>query len=282
MTRVDLIDVSKRFGDFAAVDSVSLAVEPGEVVGLLGANGAGKTTLMKLLLGLHQPSAGTIRLFGESPALQHRRRIGYVPQNLGLYPDLSVRENLHFRADVFGGPPDAAESESDAALVGDLSMGTQRQAAFRAALQHRPDLLVLDEPTSGVSALARSELWDLIHCESERGAGVLVSTHYMDEADQADRLVIMAHGAVVATGRRSDVVAGRVTLSVAADDWAGAFRALEVHGHRPLLAGRTVRVAAHSIRDAAKVREVLRAEGVRASVEPSRATLEEALIELSS
>ena len=279
---MDLVNVSKRFGDFMAVDSVSLAVEPGEVVGLLGANGAGKTTLMKLLLGLHQPSAGTIRLFGESPALQHRRRIGYVPQNLGLYPDLSIGENLHFRADVFGGSSEASESEADALLVGDLPMGTQRQAAFRAALQHRPDLLVLDEPTSGVSALARSELWDVIHRESERGAGVLVSTHYMDEADQADRLVIMAHGAVVATGRRSDVVAGRVTLSITADDWAGAFRALEAHGHRPLLAGRTVRLAADSVRDAAKVREVLRGEGVSASVEPSRATLGEALIELSS
>ena len=186
MTPVVVRDVTRHFGSFTAVEHVNLRVEPGEVVGLLGANGAGKTTLIRMILGLLMPSAGRIRLFGERQSRELRRRIGYVPQNLGLYPDLTVRENLEFRAEVFAaGAPSGTGAVATMPphadrLIGDLPMGLQRRAAFAAAIGHRPDLVVLDEPTSGVSPLARSRLWDLIREQAEGGAAVLVSTHYMD------------------------------------------------------------------------------------------------------
>ena len=196
--------VTRTFGSFVAVDHCDIDVAPGEIVGLLGANGAGKTTLIRMLLGLLTPTSGRIRLFGQPHSRQQRRRIGYVPQNLGLYTDLTATENLQFRAAVFGGAgATAVDGRAPAAghtLVGDQPLGTQRRVAFQAATQHGPDLLVLDEPTSGVSPLARSRLWDLIHHHADRGVAVLVSTHYMDEAEQADRLLLMSAGGIVATG----------------------------------------------------------------------------------
>lgn len=276
--------MTRRFGSFTAVEQVDLDVEPGEVVGLLGANGAGKTTLIRMILGLLMPSAGRIRLFGRPQSRELRRRIGYVPQNLGLYPDLTVAENLEFRADVFaadglpgvvagGELPDHADR-----LVGDLSLGLQRRAAFAAAIQHRPDLVVLDEPTSGVSPLARSRLWDLIRQQAEAGAAVLVSTHYMDEAAQTDRLVVMGQGRVVAEGALADVVGDRTTVEVVSDRWADVFAALDEPARRLSLAGRNVRVLAGSV---PAVREQLERAGIRAEVRTAPATLDETMVELS-
>jgi len=277
--------LTRRFGDFVAVDRFDLDVEPGEVVGLLGANGAGKTTLIKMVLGLLTPTRGTIRLFGEPHGREQRRRIGYVPQNLGLYTDLTVRENLAFRAQVFGvrvvdvDLPAVTRSEhpDDLTLVGRLPLGTQRRAAFEAATQHRPELLVLDEPTSGVSPLARSRLWDLIHEQADDGVAVLVSTHYMDEAEQADRLLVMADGRLVAQGTTADVVAGRTTVEVSADRWADAFAVLDHDERRLRLAGRSVRVLGERPED---VLAELTAAGITARTAASPATLEEVLIEL--
>lgn len=281
MTVASVGDVTKTFGLFTAVDHADLVVQPGEIVGLLGANGAGKTTLIKMLLGLLTPTSGEVRLFGEPPGIEQRRRIGYVPQNLGLYTDLTVNENLEFRAEVFGteaqpmGGPDADR------LIGTLPLGTQRRAAFHAALQHRPDLLVLDEPTSGVSPLARSELWDLIRTEADRGVGVLASTHYMDEAVQADRLVVMTSGRIGASGTAGDIVGDRTTLVVHADRWADAFMAIDALGWEPMLAGRAVRIPASADVEAHEVASRLRELGVTAEIEMVPATLEEVMVELS-
>lgn len=275
--------VTRRFGTFTAVDGVDLDVAAGEVVGLLGANGAGKTTLITMLLGLQAPTAGAVRLFGRAPGREQRRRVGYVPQHLGLYPDLTVAENLEFRAEVFGAaarrPP--ADLDGDR-LVGELPLGLQRRAAFTAALQHAPDVLVLDEPTSGVSPLARSELWGLVRAEAERGAAVLVSTHYMDEAVQADRLVVLASGRVVARGTTADVVGDRTTLVVTTDRWAPAFDALDRSGWRVVLAGRTIRVPLGPGGDGRAVSAALDAAGIVARVHVEPATLEEAMVELSA
>ncbi len=153
--------VTKDFGTFTAVDSVDLAVQRGEVVGLLGANGAGKTTLIRLLLGLLRPSGGTARLFGELPSMSTRRRVGYVPQTLGLYDDMTVLENWAFTAAAFGSPsPVLPESivDSKDELVGSLPLGLQRRVAFAVAFSHEPELLVLDEPTSGVGPLSGARL----------------------------------------------------------------------------------------------------------------------------
>ena len=160
------VAVTRTFGHFVAVDRVDLAVHPGEVVGLLGANGAGKTTLIRLLLGLLRASGGQVLLFGEPPSRRTRSRIGYVPQNLGLYDDLTPAENLAFSAAAFGEGPEATALPAPlrpygGTVVGALPLGVQRTAAFAEALAHRPDLLVQDEPTSGVDPLARARLWEL-------------------------------------------------------------------------------------------------------------------------
>lgn len=274
MTAVDVRSVSKRFGSVLAVDDVTINVARGEVVGLLGANGAGKTTLLRMVLGLLQPSTGAISLLGSRPGRRQRRRIGYVPQNLGLYADLTVAENLGFRAETYGV---VAGAVGGGDLVGSISLGEQRRAAFVAATQHHPDLLVLDEPTSGVSPLARSRLWDLIHRHAEAGAAVLVSTHYTSEAEQTDRVVIMSTGRVVASGVPADIVAGREIVEVVADRWNEVFGLLDARHGRTSLAGRAVRVSGVSLE---VVTRDVRAAGIPAEVRSVPATLEESLIAL--
>ena len=239
--------VTRRFGAATAVRDVSLEVGPGEIVGLLGANGAGKTTLIRMLLGLLPATAGTIALFGAPPSRESRRRLGYVPQGLGLYDDLTVADNLSFSAAVFGGPPAElpAELQGRAAVpVGALPLGLQRQAAFAQALAHRPDLLILDEPTSGVAPLGRARLWETIRAAAEDGAGILVTTHYMEEAGECDRLVVLAGGRVVAGGTPAEVIGAATVTVVTAPAWRDAFRKLAEHGLAATLAGTTLRVPA--------------------------------------
>jgi len=241
--------VTRKFGGFIAVSGVDLQVHPGEIVGLLGANGAGKTTLIRMLLGLIRTSAGTVELFGEPPSRRTRSRIGYVPQGLGLYDDLSPAENLEFADAVFGKHPGptangdgAAVSEYANELVGELPLGVQRRVAFAQALSHGPDLLILDEPTSGVDPLGRARLWETIADAADAGAGVLVTTHYMEEAQECGRLVIMADGQVVAAGTGADIVGSERVTVVQAESWSAAFGALERSGLQVALAGRSLRV----------------------------------------
>jgi ABC-2 type transport system ATP-binding protein len=275
------VAVTRAFGHFVAVDSVDLEVRPGEVVGLLGANGAGKTTLIRLLLGLLRPTGGEIRLFGEPPSRRTRRRIGYVPQGLGLYDDLTPVENFAFSAAVFGQGPAAAVlpeplRQYGTTVVGSLPLGIQRTAAFAQALAHRPDLLVLDEPTSGVDPLARARLWETVASAAAAGAGVLVTTHYMDEAGECDRLVIMAAGRVVARGTLPEIVGDAQVSVVESDAWAEAFGALEAAGLRAALVGCTLRVPG------AAPDAVRRALGdLSATVTSAPATLEERFFELA-
>ena len=274
MIPLEAARVTRRFGDFTAVDRVDLVVGPGEVVGLLGANGAGKTTVMRMLLGLLAPSSGAVRLFGRPPDRTARRRIGYVPQGLGLYRDLTGNENLAFVAGAFGVPA-AAAAAGGGDLVGRLPLGTQRQIAFAAALQHAPDALILDEPTSGVSPLARARLWEQIREAAAGGAAVLVSTHAMDEARQADRLVLMHLGRVIGRGSEQDIVGATTASEVRTQAWHDAFGALERAGMPATLAGRRVRVAGA---DPGRVEAVLAAAGIPASVARVPATLEEAMV----
>jgi len=210
--------VVRRFGALDAVDRVDLAVRPGEVVGLLGANGAGKTTLIRMLLGLLRPTAGAALLFGAPPSRASRRRIGYVPQGLGLWDDLTVAQNLDFACDAFGVPEPELDEELAAVrgdLVRDLPLGLRRRLAFAAALAHRPEVLVLDEPTSGVGPAARASLWRTVHEAADRRAAVLVTTHFMEEADQCDRLAIMADGRIVARGSPAALMGDDATFEEA-------------------------------------------------------------------
>jgi ABC-type multidrug transport system ATPase subunit len=273
--------VTRRFGDVVAVDDVTMHVGVGEVVGLLGANGAGKTTLIRMLIGLLRASRGRVRLLGGVPDRARRSRLGYVPQGLGLYRDLTVHENLAFSSNAYGVPPPeitpGPEPWTDR-LVGALPLGLQRQTAFLAALAHAPTVLVLDEPTSGVDPLAGAALWDTIHEQAERGTGVLVTTHNMQEAQQCDRLLLMSGGQLVAQGSESEVIGGTTAVEVRTDDWAAAFAALDDAGQPVMLAGRDVRVADV---DPSSLGSILAAADLAAELVRVPATIEERMMVLA-
>ena len=274
---------SRRFGDLLAVDDVHLQVGAGEVVGLIGANGSGKTTLIRLLLGLLPPTAGQVRLFGEPPSRHTRARLGYVPQSLGLYDDLTVAENLAFSAGAFG-VRDTAALQGDLAavrdvLVHELPLGLRRRVAFAVALGHHPDLLVLDEPTSGVDPLQRARLWETIRASAEDGAGVLVSTHHMSEAEQCDRLLVLANGRVAAEGTMDEVVGGTRAVEVRTSRWEEAFTALDAAGLPVSLVGKALRVPGA---DREAVGRPLAGAGVDADLGIVPASFEEAFVVLAA
>jgi len=273
-TLASAVGLTKVFGTKTVVDEVTIRVAPGEILGLIGANGAGKTTVIRMLLGILEATQGEVLLFGVPPSRRARRRVGYVPQGLGLYRDMTVGENLSFVSAAYRRP---AQPVGDMAgmlgdLVGGIGLGRQRQLAFICALAHAPSLLVLDEPTSGVDPIARARLWDTIHAQAERGAGLLVSTHYMQEAEQCDRLILMDLGRIVAEGATSEIVDDTTAVRVSTDTWAAAFEALRAADVPVALAGREVRAVGTP---ADHVHQVLAAAGVAGRVEVVTATLEE-------
>jgi ABC-2 type transport system ATP-binding protein len=202
--------LTKRFGDFTAVDHVSFTVQRGEVVGYLGPNGSGKTTTMRMLLGLLLPSEGSAQVLGydirrQSEAI--RRECGYMSQKFSLYHELTVEENLRFYAGVYGvrnesqiqGTLERVElTPQRRTRVSDLSSGWKQRLALAIAIVHHPQLLFLDEPTSGVDPTARRAFWDLIYDLVNEGVTALVTTHYMDEAEYCGRVGIMREGKLLA------------------------------------------------------------------------------------
>lgn len=228
-------DLTRRFGDFVAVDHISFNVQAGEIVGYLGPNGSGKTTTIRLLLGLLKPSEGYARVLGFDAFRQSeevRRRSGYMSQRFALYDDLTVAENVSFYSGMYG-LRDRRRQEEVLALVGldgqervlarDLAAGYRQRLALAIALVHRPQLLFLDEPTSGVDPLARRAFWDRIYELAAEGVTVLVTTHYMDEAEYCGRVGIMREGRLLAmdtpTALKTSVIPGVV--------WEVAVRPLE-------------------------------------------------------
>ena len=220
--------LTRRFGAFVAVDDVSFTVARGEIFGLLGANGAGKSTTFRMLCGLLPPNSGTLRVAGfdlRTAAAPARGRIGYMAQKFSLYGDLSVAQNLRFFSSAYrltGARQRArvawAETEFELgpmrdATARDLPLGFKQRLALACALMHEPDILFLDEPTSGVDPLARREFWRRINALAEQGVTVLVTTHFMEEAEYCDRLVIMAQGAVLAAGEPEAIKQGARTAT---------------------------------------------------------------------
>jgi ABC-2 type transport system ATP-binding protein len=221
---IEAQQLSRRFGTFTAVDAISFQVRPGEVFGFLGANGAGKTTAIRMLIGLLAPTSGSARVAGYdilTQAEQVRRRIGYMSQRFSLYEDLTVRENITLYGGIYGvsdrdivrrteeilgriGLSEAASRE----LVRDIPLGWKQQLAFCVALLHRPGVVFLDEPTGGVDPITRRRFWELIYETAAAGTGVLVTTHYLDEAEYCNRISIMVNGAIAAMGTPAEVRTG--------------------------------------------------------------------------
>jgi ABC-2 type transport system ATP-binding protein len=213
-------DLVKEFGAFTAVKNVSLQIRNGEVFGLLGANGAGKTTTIKMLCGLLDATHGTIELAGTAGNLRServRQRIGYMSQKFSLYDDMTIRENLEFFSGVYGVPEHEREEKirwvlsfsglqgKQDQITGSLPGGWKQRVAFGAAIMHEPDILFLDEPTSGVDPLARRAFWTMINRLADSGAAILVTTHYLEEAEQCNRLGMMVAGELVAEGTPSGI-----------------------------------------------------------------------------
>src|ERR1700733_12271338 len=210
----------KRFGDFVAVDNVSIEVKRGEIFGLLGPNGAGKSTVIRILCGLLAPTSGSATVHGFDVAKQSeeiRRNIGYMSQKFSLYDDLTVEENIEFFGGVYGVSPKTLPARRDyvlkmaaledrrKSLTSLLSGGWKQRLALGCAILHDPPILFLDEPTSGVDPIARRNFWDLIYQLSADGHPIFVTTHYMDEAEYCHRIALMYGGRVVALGSPAEL-----------------------------------------------------------------------------
>jgi ABC-2 type transport system ATP-binding protein len=226
LNRKDIVigakDLNKRFGSFQAVKDFQLEVRNGDIYGLLGANGAGKTTSIKIICGLIDPTSGSVTLLGKSKGLRSaevRSRIGYMSQKFALYDDLTIGENLDFYARLYGVDDSVREERKKwvletAELEGEEGMltkslpgGWKQRVAFGAAVMHEPEAIFLDEPTSGVDPLARRAMWRMINELADRGAGILVVTHYLEEAEQCNRIGFMVAGEIIAQGSPSEVKA---------------------------------------------------------------------------
>ncbi len=212
---IDVHDLTRRFGNFTAVDAITFHVEEGEVFGFLGANGAGKTTAIKMLIGLLAPTSGSASVASHdvlSEADEVRRRIGYMSQRFSLYEDLTVRENITLYGGIYG-LDDTAIRERGGALIAELRLenaadervaalplGWKQKLAFSVALLHQPAVVFLDEPTGGVDPITRRQFWEMIYRAAARGTTVFVTTHYLDEAEYCDRVSIMVDGRIAAMG----------------------------------------------------------------------------------
>ena len=217
---VEALGLTKRFGSFAAADRVTFRIRRGEIFGLLGPNGAGKSTTFKMLCGLLTPTAGTARVAGADlyrAGGAARAKLGYMAQKFSLYGNLSVRQNLNFFAGVYGltgrSKRDAVDRLVGAlglspylrANAGELPLGFKQRLALACAVLHDPPVLFLDEPTSGVDPLTRREFWAHINAMVERGVTVLVTTHFLDEAEYCDRVALIYKGQVIAEGSPDDL-----------------------------------------------------------------------------
>lgn len=228
---IEAENLTKRFGNFTAVDRVSIRIDQGEIFGFLGSNGCGKSTTMKILTGLLQPSAGSARLFGravDTRDLETRKRVGYMSQSFSLYTELTVRQNLELHARLFQLPSDKIDARVEemltrfglstvaGAMPNALSLGVRQRLQLAVAVIHRPEMLILDEPTSGVDPIARDTFWELLSELSRKdGVTIFISTHFVNEAERCDRVSLMHAGRILAIGEPGELqrAGGAATLS---------------------------------------------------------------------
>ncbi len=204
-------DLTKKFGDFTAVDAISFEVGKGEIFGFLGANGAGKTTAMKMLIGISKPTSGAAMVAGYDVFHQAdlvKQNIGYMSQKFALYDDLTIKENARFFGGIYGLTNTEIKSKTQQLItdlgiqevvnqnVGSLPLGWKQKLAFSVALLHEPKIVFLDEPTGGVDPITRRQFWEMIYKQAHNGTTIFVTTHYMDEAEYCDRVSIMVDGRI--------------------------------------------------------------------------------------
>jgi ABC-2 type transport system ATP-binding protein len=294
---IEVRGLNKHFGDKHVVNDVSLQVSRGQIFGFLGPNGSGKTTTIRLMCGLLTPDSGSGTCLGYDIHRQTReikRRVGYMTQRFSFWEDLSIRENLDFIARIYEMPSrrEAVERALEglgltaraAQLAGALSGGWKQRLALAACMLHQPELLLLDEPTAGVDPGARRDFWEELHTLAARGISVLVSTHYMDEAERCHKLAYIAYGKLMTQGSAEEIIAsqGLATWEVAGDDLATiAERLRGKPGVEQIAAfGSALHVTG---RDAAALEATLRgvAAGERCRAEPARTGLEDVFIHLT-
>ena len=292
----------KRFGDFVAVNDVSFEARRGEIMGFLGPNGAGKSTLIRVLCGLLRPSGGRAIVAGLDVSRNPERvreNIGYMSQKFSLYNDLSVAENLRFFGGVYGVKGERLTRRLDFAidmaglrgrensLVADLSGGWKQRLALGAAVMHEPAILFLDEPTSGVDPASRRRFWDLIYALAGGGVCVVITTHYMDEAEYCNRIALINGGRLVALGSPGDLkksaICGEILL-IEGDDPGALLEALAGEPATRDVApfGSSLHVLVENAeRDQAAIERALHARGLSiARIEPIKATLEDVFVRL--
>lgn len=226
-------DLTKRFGNFTAVDQITFEVKNGEIFGFLGANGAGKTTAMRMLCGLSLPTSGSATVAGYDLATKPediKRNIGYMSQKFSLYEDLTVSENIRFYGGIYGLTDEQIREKTASmlatlkmereakALVRSLPLGWRQKLSFSVAIVHAPRIVFLDEPTGGVDPITRREFWNLIYEAADKGTTVFVTTHYMDEAEYCGRVSIMVDGRIDALG-----TPGELKAQFGAKDMDGVF-----------------------------------------------------------
>ena len=293
---IDVQGLSKHYSGRAVVDQIDLQVRAGRICGFLGPNGSGKTTTIRMLCGLLTPDGGSgsclgLDIFKDAPAI--KRQVGYMTQKFGLYDDLSIRQNLDFVARLFELPKRRAAvdlslerlglTERQSQLAGSLSGGWKQRLALAACLIHEPRLLLLDEPTAGVDPKARRDFWDQIHALAAQGITVLVSTHYMDEAERCHELVYIAYGKLLARGTEREIIdaSGLKVWAIRGEDLNALLATLKASpGVLSVAAfGNAVHVAGQ---DAALVEAALRPLRQRAGlqIEAAPANLEDVFISL--
>ena len=291
-------NLTRRFGDFVAVDHINFEVNKGEIVGYLGPNGSGKTTTIRMLLGLLMPSEGEATVLGYDVYRQSeevRSRVGYMSQKFAIYDDLTTYENLTFYGGVYG-ITDKTRIKETLELVGltghehtltrDLSTGWRQRLSLGIALVHRPQLLFLDEPTSGVDPTARRTFWDLIYQLAESGVTILVTTHYMDEAEYCERVGVMRDGKLLAmdtpTNLKRSIIKGDVWEVFAHPLEQGLEILHDVPGvERVGLAGDHLRVISSNVKEEALL-SLLKKKKIQVErIEKGEATLEDVFLTLA-
>lgn len=297
-------DLVKRFGDFVAVDHISFEAKKGEIFGFLGPNGAGKSTTIRMLCGLLHPTSGVAMVAGTDVAKQPevvRRKIGYMSQKFSLYNDLTVIENVNFFAGMYEVSPVvlpervtwvlemAGLKGREKTMTATLAAGWKQRLALGCAVLHKPPVLFLDEPTSGVDPISRRQFWELIHQMAAEGVTVFVTTHYMDEAEYCNRLVLIYRGRIVASGSpaelKRDAMHGELLL-VEGEPLPVAIEALQNQNgiHDVAVFGNALHLVVEDAKRAVPlVRQRLEEKRVKVSrVEPIRPSLEDVFVSLTT